>query len=436
MPEEHKDSEAVYDPNSLPSLLPIYYNYIFPYGPYCKWLFYGSKTGSGSLFEKREFSFTLQNDIYVRYQSFASEAEFRKELKKMNPYKIDIGAIYSAPPKHRNRVSGGSFKPLTKELVFDIDMTDYDDVRKCCQGADICKKCWTLMSIAIKILNRALKDDFGFKHLLWVYSGRRGVHCWVCDEKARSLSAHARSSIVEYLSLIQAGNHEKRVTLRDPVHPYIRNCHQVIRSYWDKYAIEDQGFLDEDKDVAKVLKLISDLDVREKVEKQFAGKNSAERWKKLRETCTSTYESDPKRNRKLRYTSHEIMMEFCFPRLDVNVSKGINHLLKSPFCVHPKTGRVCVPIDVSRVDEFDPFAVPTISDLCTQVEKSEITPNEKTETLDTEVQEAGDSSNTKKLFRKTSLQEYMKPFDSLLENLQKEAAKQNLILQSDLKGEF
>ena len=158
-----------------------FYQKLFPFKDFYAWLSYGNIPKY--YFANREFSFTLASDVYIRFQSFQDADQLKKELVKMNPVKIDIGAVYNIKPKDKKSVQASSFIPMERELVFDIDMTDYDPIRTCCSGAEISLICWNFMTVAIEVLHSALTstelilnlDDFGFKHLLWVYSGRRGI---------------------------------------------------------------------------------------------------------------------------------------------------------------------------------------------------------------------------------------------------------------------
>ena len=56
-----------------------------------------------------------------------------------------------------------------------------------------------------------------------------------------------------------------------------------------------------------------------------------------------------------------LVFAYLYPRLDAHVSNNINHLLKSPFCVHPKTGNICVPFDPNKYEQFQLAKVPTLT---------------------------------------------------------------------------
>lgn len=106
---EGETDEHAYDKSQYPILLKQYYMRLFPYEKYYQWLSYNEKvfksfaysclycifSWKGTVLTHREFSFTLEGDIYVRYKSFQDRKEFENELKKINPHKIDIGAIYN-----------------------------------------------------------------------------------------------------------------------------------------------------------------------------------------------------------------------------------------------------------------------------------------------------------------------------------------------------
>lgn len=361
-----------------PELLKDYYRLFFPFTHMVRWLSYASPPSSDLLL-RREFSFTLANDVYVRYKCFKNEEDMRKAFRDLCPHKIDIGATYTSPPSGHHTVSADSFKPVDRELVFDVDMTDYDCVRTCCKGAKACGKCWQFMTAAIKVLDAALREDFGYQQLLWVYSGRRGIHCWVCDKEARELGNEARSAIVSYLTMLKgsADNEDGGISLSYPLHPSVSRALAILLPIFERHIIgpEGQGLLVDASAWARVLAFIpaSLTQLRDSIEAEWVKLSTAqERWKFFQAEVEGAIEKLASRRgpgpegmarSALRKVVPAVVFTYGYPRLDVNVSKHINHLLKSPFCVHPATGRVCVPIVASEASSFDPELVPTLTSL-------------------------------------------------------------------------
>ena len=105
------------------------------------------------------------------------------------------------------------------------------------------------------------------------------------------------------------------------------------------------------------------------------------------------------------------MIQYSYPRLDIHVSKALNHLLKSPYCVHPKTTKVCVPFNPKTVDNFDPYSVPTIQTLLNEVDAFDAKElaREKEESID--VRRIRD-------YKKTSLNKSLHIFQEFLRNLE------------------
>ena len=80
-----------------------YYQWLFPSELMFKWLsYYKAKLNEENALEceyffNREFSFTLEGDIYCRYLCFQNPEQFKETLTSRAPVKIDIGAVFNIP---------------------------------------------------------------------------------------------------------------------------------------------------------------------------------------------------------------------------------------------------------------------------------------------------------------------------------------------------
>ena len=149
----------------------------------------------------------------------------------------------------------------------------------------------------------------------------------------------------------------------------LRRSLETLKSHFQSDILQDQDPWETDEKFDRLLQLLPDKTLNDALRKKWSsapGRASSAKWADIDALAKTTKGLNATT---LLEAKQDIVLEYTYPRLDIEVSKHLNHLLKSPFVVHPGTGRVCVPINTKALDDFDPIGVPTVTELLGEIDE-------------------------------------------------------------------
>ena len=305
------------------------------------------------------------SELYVRYQTARTGAELRKLFVKLGPGKLHCGPRYAVDIADR-RMKRSDFVAIEREFIVDVDLSDY---QYDADSVEDCARAWPLVVCALQSIGLVLEEHFGFEHLVYVHSGRRGGHVWVLDAAARELTDEERSAIVAWCTPhgpVQPGGRRYFHWATD--HPNFAALTKLAEDCFYTHCLPARdagglGMLDDPDDRAAFLQMVaSDCEV--------ANANDWEGAMRTQDTGADALIWLRAAIRRLgRKTAwllprlREAILTKVWMKLDENVSKARNHTLKVFFSVHPKTGFVSLPIPKDELRSFDPRTLPTVGAL-------------------------------------------------------------------------
>jgi len=195
------------------------------------------------------------------------------------------------------------------EMVLDVDLDhdpadpdkyDRTNVCACGKARKVCDACWsTFMDPAQRVLLWVLREFLGYRRIFTVFSGRRGFHMWICDERVIRMSQPERRSLVEVLRRPTLGEGDE---LSDHIYT-------ILAPVFDNTPA---------------------------LRARFHAPPLERDWKDAHRAA---------------------VFAALWPKLDVAVSADVRHLHKVPLVLHPSTGAICVVM--GDVDDDEERFVPS-----------------------------------------------------------------------------
>ncbi len=291
-----------------------YYNSSFSLEPY-------EKAVVTQPYGNREFGFLLPDNVFIRNRSFHSKEALLEYFQVNVPLSAYAGAVYDQPLSPSLRIQDAEW--MGHELVFDLDINEYDPVRICgCKGREYCHQCWGLIQEAAEIIDETLKDDFGYKERIWVFTGGRGLHCWVKDKKTFLYSPRQRDAVVGYMQMIHDPKGQQRVD-SIPSAPKL-----LVSRIYSKTLI---SFLTQTSE--KVIEKATGIS-KQRVKRLV---------KEAREYQENVRLGTPLGNWLKKGEEEKVLKAavlYRYPRIDHKVSIDIRRVLRMPGTVHSSTGLI------------------------------------------------------------------------------------------------
>ena len=301
-------------------------------------------------FDKREFGFQVVKDNavkFIRNISFQTPEKLKNYILHTIPLAIYVGAIYNEGPNYFEQKSIQNLDWIRRELIFDIDLTEYDTVRPCsCKGKNQnCEYCWELINVSIKWIQETLEEDFGVKDIRWVFSGRRGVHAWILDRSMSFLDDEQRSAIVNYLTFFKGDGDSAKISPSARFNSRFQERVKriIFDSFFNHTAIDQLEKLGFSKHRANLI-----LEQRDKVGvgNQFYSNYVYSTEKSSTIVASQNLPSREKINQ-------NVLLRWS-PRLDTAVTIDLRRILRMPGSVHGESGKRVRFLDYNELEFFNP----------------------------------------------------------------------------------
>lgn len=229
-----------------------------------------------------------------------------------------------------------------REIVFDLDLSDFTRHCGCGELSKACSMCWLHIEGAAFILRHLLVDRLAIKecHLLWVLSGKKGIHCLVNDPRFLRFEKQQLTNLYHLFYKKTLGDMQSFAATLSP------SVMNELRALFRDRCVVKRNLLLLESFKKHVLQLIKkeypSLHNALSIKWFQSRESSLERWMILEKLETNQGFSV--------LPSDLIIVSTYYPMIDSGpLGVGKKHNFKVPYSIHATTHKIALPVSLKTL---------------------------------------------------------------------------------------